>query len=201
MLEPGYEHIAPVDIKVSIVEPFVIEPEQTVFVLPTSQFLLSLSYLKMDDLGAISKKQIAVPNKKYDWSVRSGVFGDIEQDGTFTSHLTEGQQRILVEDRDMTNNTAEARINIVFPYRLDVKIKDISHLETQLKAITANSFAKTLLGDSYSAPSESHILIEDRIYLITLSLFDKDENQITLTDNLQFVSENLSEHAALKLER
>jgi len=43
--------------------------------------------------------------------------------------LTEGQQRILVEDRDMTNNTAEARINIVFPYRLDVKIRDISDKE------------------------------------------------------------------------
>jgi hypothetical protein len=44
-------------------------------------------------------------------------------------------------------------------------------------------------------------LIEDRLYLITLSLFDKDENRITLTENLQFVSENLNEHPALKFER
>jgi hypothetical protein len=36
MLEPGYEHIAPDEIKVSIVKPFVIEPEHTVFMLPTS---------------------------------------------------------------------------------------------------------------------------------------------------------------------
>ena len=83
----------------------------------------------MDDLGAISKKPIAIPTKKYGWSVRSIFLGDIKQDGTFNSHLTEGQQRILVEDRDMTNNTAEARINIVFPYRLDVKIRDISDKE------------------------------------------------------------------------
>jgi hypothetical protein len=38
----------------------------------------------------------------------------------------EGQQRIVVEDRDMVNNTAEGRIIVVAPYRIDVKISDIT---------------------------------------------------------------------------
>lgn len=29
----------------------------------------------------------------------------------------------------MSNNTAEGRINVVFPYRLDVKIRDITDKE------------------------------------------------------------------------
>jgi hypothetical protein len=40
--------------------------------------------------------------------------------------LSEGTQEILVVDTGMTNNTAEGQINIVYPYKLEAKIVDIT---------------------------------------------------------------------------
>ena len=87
----------------------------------------------------------------------------------------------------MINNTAEGQINIVYPYKVDATIVDISGREELLASIPqGESFAETLLKDLPFGQQNSNILIEERLYMIYLQVFDKDENLITLTDNLQF---------------
>lgn len=40
-------------------------------------------------------------------------------------------------------------------------------------------------------PTQSRVLVENHSYLIVLTLFDKDSNRITLTDNVRFGNINL----------
>jgi hypothetical protein len=50
-------------------------------------------------------------------------------------------------------------------------------------------------GISFDRPSESKILVEERTYLVLLSLWDKDDNRILLTDNVLMESKNLLDQA------
>jgi len=92
----------------------------------------------------------------------------------------------MVIDNQMVNNTAEVQLQVVFPYKLTVAIHDVS---------VVNATAKDSLADAYGISpdklTESRILVEERTYLILLSLWDKDDNRILLTDNVVLDSRNL----------
>jgi hypothetical protein len=82
----------------------------------------------------------------------------------------------------MVNNTAEADLQIVYPYRLEMSIHDV----TNAVPLTGN------LAQQFSdKPSQSRILVENHTYLILLALYDKDGNKITLTDNVDLGNLNL----------
>ena len=108
----------------------------------------------------------------------------------------------------MKNNTAEGSINVVYPYRMEVSIKDVTQMD-QLKKLhdgddvemmTAWSMGLDLfdfgMDDKSVSSSEqdltdTHILIEEHYYRIRMHLYDKEGHKITLTDNLRFKSLNL----------
>ena len=46
--------------------------------------------------------------------------------GVFESGVNKGTSNILVVDQRMQNNTAEADINVVYPYRLEVRLRDVT---------------------------------------------------------------------------
>src|SRR6056300_1515205 len=103
----------------------------------------------------------------------------------------------------MTNNTDQGLINVVYTFRLEVRVRDITDKKTFIEehgaAESANlleafSFATTLFSlddDDLASSSDSHILIEEHLYAIEMILYDKRNNVITLTDNLIFESQAL----------
>ena len=108
----------------------------------------------------------------------------------------------------MKNNTAEGSINVVYPYRIEVKVKDVTTRESlnklqkdddvnqmQAYSMALDLFEVTVPGDvggGYDL-SDTVILIEEHYYQFEMSLYDKDGHLITLTDNLSFQSLNLDE--------
>ena len=72
---------------------------------------------------------IAIPDPNFKWSVERPDIGSVGENGRFLSRLPEGQTDILVEDQRMKNNTAEGSINVVYPYRIEVKVKDVTSKE------------------------------------------------------------------------
>lgn len=86
----------------------------------------------------------------------------------------------------MVNNTAEAQLQVVFPYKLTMAIHDVSSVSSTAKDSLAEAY-----GISPDKTTESRILVEERTYLILLSLWDKDDNRILLTDNIVMDSKNL----------
>lgn len=44
----------------------------------------------------------------------------------FQSRVTKGTATIKVVDQRMLNNTAEGEINVVYPYRLEVRLRDVT---------------------------------------------------------------------------
>jgi len=174
-----------------------------VFVAPTSEFQFAIAHLHMDDEG-ITQHPIKIPSKQYFWNVDNSKIGFIGEDGMFLSRVTEGAAEIVVVDQKMENNTAEGVINVVYPYRLEVKLRDVTNRQTFVEEhgaaeganlLEAFSFASTLFSlddeDNLSSASDSHILIEEHVYHVEMILFDKDNNLITLTDNLRFESSHL----------
>jgi len=69
----------------------------------------------------------------------------------------------------MTNNTSEGQLNVVFPYKIQMKLKDCSDKKEAVLALKNGgneSYFKALYGDKNEEASDSHILVEDRIYLV-----------------------------------
>lgn len=64
------------------------------------------------------------------------------------------------------------------------------HDVSRVTPIVSDSLAEAY-GISLDKPSESRILVEERTYLIILSLWDKDDNRILLTDNVLLENLNL----------
>lgn len=133
----------------------------------------------------------------------------MKDDGKFQSKVTEGEAPILVVDQQMKNNTAEGSINVVYPYRLEVKIRDVTEVDVlkdlhsgdDYEAMQAFSLGLDLFDNSVTGTmpkpeldlEDVHILIEEHQYLIKMYLYDKDGHKITLTDNLRFKSLNLDD--------
>lgn len=81
ILEPGYEQVQPATVNFTIVEPFAIRPDpsvfpsvvasqsESIFILPTSDFQYRLSLIEMgEDLSLIYTDQ-KLPSPKYTWSL------------------------------------------------------------------------------------------------------------------------------------
>jgi len=62
IMEPGYEDVQPSIVQLTITEPFVIIPQKTVFLLPTSKFQFKLAKvsLKNNDMQFFP---IALPSR------------------------------------------------------------------------------------------------------------------------------------------
>lgn len=133
-----------------VVDPFIVEPSRAIFILPTSEFKLSLAKLKKAESGLVTKESISLPSSQYLWSIPDDSLGTISQDGTFVSRVTEGKQDIFVVDQQMTNNTSEGQLNVVFPYKIHMRIKDVTQIKEavlQLKNSTHESYYKSLYGE------------------------------------------------------
>jgi len=74
-------------------------------------------------------RPIQTPNPQFKWSTGTADIGSIKDDGKFRSKLKEGEATILVVDQQMKNNTAEGSINVVYPYRMEVSIKDVTQMD------------------------------------------------------------------------
>ena len=72
---------------------------------------------------------ITLPDSRYDWSVIDRTIGSVDSSGLFCSSKNVGNTGITVVETIMTNNTAEASINVVYPYRLEVRIRDVTNNE------------------------------------------------------------------------
>lgn len=114
----------------------------------------------------------------------------MNQKGQFTSDKVEGTQTILVVDQKMTNNTAEAEVHVVHPYKLVMNIHDVTSQAEKVSTLNGQNMAEEL-GISPESVSETRILVEDRLYLITLQLLCKDGNRITLTENVELTNSGL----------
>ena len=53
VLEPEYEYVKLVEVTVLVVEPFIIDPEDLVYLLPTTQFDFNLIRLNKLDNGEL----------------------------------------------------------------------------------------------------------------------------------------------------
>jgi len=64
IMEPGYETVQPANVQLTITEPFVIIPQKTVYLLPTSKFQFKLAKvsLKNNDMQFFP---IALPSRQY----------------------------------------------------------------------------------------------------------------------------------------
>lgn len=90
-------------------------------------------------------------------------------------------------------NSATRDIKVVHPYRIAMSIHDVTFTKKGDQINLAEAF-----NISFDKESESNILVEERIYLIILSVYDKDDNLVTITDNLVFKNFNLLDNKWIK---
>ena len=73
--EPSYEQVKAATINLTIVEPFVIKPEQeeygvvTPYILPNSEFRFKLQYLSLVEGNGVRFTDISIPSPIFKWSL------------------------------------------------------------------------------------------------------------------------------------
>ena len=152
----------------------------------------------MEENAKTTHVPIALPDERYKWNVTDAKIGKVDSAGLFCSAITEGTTGIEVVENIMSNNTAEASINVVYPYRLEVKIRDVTNNERLEKLhdddLWLGQDDKTLWEDYFDFDDlqedaeNEHILIEEHDYLIEMFLYEAGHNRIKLTENLRFES-------------
>ena len=94
---------------------------------------------------------------------------------------------IKVVDQKFKQNTAETFINVVEPFKVQLEFADISDIYGKTKLVNkknaVSSFGKQLGVEQWT---QNWIMVEDKTYLVRVLLFDKDDNQIYLTSNIEF---------------
>jgi len=86
ILEKGYEGVKPALVNFTIVEPFTIQPDPTVFpnalrlrssdsiyILPTSDFQYRLSLIEMGEDLSLIHSDVKLPSPKYSWELIEGT--------------------------------------------------------------------------------------------------------------------------------
>lgn len=203
ILENGYEQVPPAFVNFTIVEPFTIMPDPSVFpsvvsipssesiyILPTSDFQYRLSLIEMgEDLSLIYSDQ-KLPSPKYAWSLSNSSkhLGQIGQDGLFRSLVKPGQATIQVVEKVFEKNTAEAVINVVEPFYLEIELCDVTEAYERNANLSnskefVSSFASQLNATRFSS---NWIMVESKTYLVKVLLYDKERNRILMTSNLEF---------------
>jgi hypothetical protein len=92
--EPGYESVAATTVQLSITEPFVVIPQQTVYLPPTSKYQFQLAKVTLSN-NNMTFTPINIPNRQYRWRTDDDEMGDIGEDGVFISRDKEGYSHIL----------------------------------------------------------------------------------------------------------
>lgn len=187
--EPGYDYIKSVSVKIQVVDPFILEPHREVYILPTSSYDFKIHKLVRDKDGAINQETQALPSPRYTLGVANKTLGIVEQSGRYISDVHEGVQHITAIDQLMTNNTAEAWLNVVHPYRLTVSIHDVTSFDGNLPGKDHRNLAQWF-GVDADTPSESRVLVEDHLYLVLLTLTDIHDHKIEMTDNIELTHKN-----------
>lgn len=168
----------------SITEPFVIIPQQTVYILPTSKYHFKLSKVTLSDSN-MTFTPINLPNKQYAWNVDNSDQGTINDEGVFLSKDKEGFASILVIDQNIANNTAESSIVVAFPQLIDVEISDITKQLVEDKVLLVDASQKSFQDQlSINAWDNNWILVQEHYYLFKVNLYDGDKHMIHLTDNI-----------------
>ena len=114
-------------VPLTIVDPFIILPARPAYILPVSPFTFELAHLRMEENAKTINIPISLPDARFEWSVTEPIIGAVNNNGKFCSSVTEGPTGIEVIDTTMQNNTAEGSIHVVYPYRLEVKIRDVTN--------------------------------------------------------------------------
>ena len=207
ILEPGYEHVKPAAIKLTIVDPFVILPadssldaifhgssiEEPIRILPNSEFKFKLAFVRRHEDENTVFEDIRLPSGQHRWGLGSSStpLGLINKDGLFQSQASSGRAEIVVVDQRFPNNTAEAEIHIVDPDSMQVAIADVTEkFESIGRKVKADKLLSKSLQQQLNVTEwdGEWVLVEESVYLIQVQLLDKDGNSIILTKNLLFDS-------------
>ena len=88
-----------------------------------------MAHVRLEENAKQTHVAISLPDSRYEWNATDQTIGRVDNAGLFCSAITEGNTAIEVVETIMSNNTAETSINVVYPYRLEVRIRDVTKNE------------------------------------------------------------------------
>jgi hypothetical protein len=84
-----------------------------------------------------------------------------------------------VTDRDITNNTAEGSVKVVYPFILDLEIVDVTEQMGNQKTLLVDDLKKSYYEQLGLKEWDSNwVLVEGHTYYIKIFVYDKDKNPI-----------------------
>jgi hypothetical protein len=90
-------------------------------------------------------------------------------------------------DQYIANNTADASVRVVVPFLLDIEIADVTPQMLASSSILVDDPKRSFQDQLGVSEWDSNwILVEGNYYYMKIFVFDRDKNQILLSDNLLF---------------
>jgi hypothetical protein len=191
LIEDGYTEVDKAFINLSVIEPFTLDPNYPVYILPNSEFSFSILKIKID----ASYSRVSLPSDEFEFSCKEENLGEIGNSGLFKSKNYIGDVHIAATDTAISSNRAENIVHIVPPDQLEIEMFDITDkIQKQgldeyaelIYNLPNQKEIEGLKGKMLDLHENTWILVEDRYYLVSLYLFDESKHKIQLTHNLVF---------------
>jgi nuclear pore complex protein Nup210 len=193
LIEDGYQSVSKAEIWLSVIEPFTLDPNHPIYIMPNSEFQYGILRIKAEQ----KYSRVSLPSDEFIFFSDNEQKGRIFNDGVFKSYDQIGNVTVTAQDVAIDSNKAQGLVYIVPPDQLEVELYDVTH---RVSEIGVDDYAERIYG-SYSDQElnsvkkenlmiELHqntwILVEERYYLVNMFLFDEAKHRIELTENLVF---------------
>lgn len=167
--EDGYNNLSSDQRKVYIIDPFIIFPEESLYILPKNSFNFKLKNINYENIKTFIKPG---NYKNYKWEVQNSECGEINNNGgylsAFIGNSTCKTQVIATDIRIDAFNTAYTQVNVVIPTSLDIGLLHISKEDSDyiLNTKDLSDFKESKNYNDFDLRNQWK-LVKGKYYLIT----------------------------------
>jgi nuclear pore complex protein Nup210 len=174
LAQAGYasDAVAPAQIELAVLEPLQLFPLQTMYAVRGTNVPFELKTYKRDRFSAIG-----MPSAQYRWRCSDDAVGAVDERGVFYARAP-GDADVSVRPVDMPDNEARARIFVVEPASLRLRVVELPQGDSDGKQQQEEVVVPTLGTTRY--------LVAGRRYALSLELYDDASHRVLNSANIRY---------------
>lgn len=171
LLDRSYEERITTQVDIFVIEHFEVLPENDLFLLPCSQFPLSL-YIVRTDNYRMNRRKVSLPNSGFVLSTKEQEICRIDDRGVLTSGKQTGLTQYIVADKAKSDNRIERQVRVVLPRTINLYVRELG-----------DDLSKKDNQETLESYENNWNLLKGRTYKLLASLSDRNDNRISLGSN------------------
>eukprot|EP00742_Colponemidia_sp_Colp-10_P011088 GILJ01012272.1.p1 GENE.GILJ01012272.1~~GILJ01012272.1.p1 ORF type:complete len:1880 (+),score=353.95 GILJ01012272.1:536-5641(+) len=175
--EEGYQSVPYARVTLAVTEPFLLEPSETVYVMPSSVLHYRIMRIKGSQMI-----RITLPSPIHRFVSSNTTVATVDAESGELNAVELGYSLIQVTDTQIAENEATGSVHVVLPTTVALRAQQLND-----SMLPTESELNSLKVDSHQAAritsASNWYLIRGQSYLVEIELFDDQLHELTLPEN------------------